>query len=208
MGVAVAMLVAAATWAWAQGGGVAYYACVNNSSGTIHMIAPDETCGGNEQLVTWNSEGPQGEQSPQGEQGIQGEQGLQGTQGLQGEQGIQGEQGPQGEQGQQGPAGLASLDALQGTACTAGTYPGTVVVAVNANSGAISLTCQKLGVTLAFETTLPNGSLGSLEWNLSNGEVLDHTGWAYTPDLRFGTALSSLPLGATLSEGAVVAEVL
>ena len=60
VGMALAVLVAAATWAGAQGDGVMYYACVNNSSGTIHMVGPADTCGGNEQLVTWNSEGPQG----------------------------------------------------------------------------------------------------------------------------------------------------
>jgi formylglycine-generating enzyme required for sulfatase activity len=97
-----------------------YYACVNNSSGTIHMIAPDEACSANEQLVTWNSEGPQGipglacwDLNGDGIQDEVEDVNLDGVwdaadcQGAQGEQGLPGEAGPAGPQGEAGPAGPA-----------------------------------------------------------------------------------------------------
>jgi hypothetical protein len=79
-----------------------YYACVNNSSGTIKMISATATCGQNEIRVEWNQQGPQGLPGPQGEQGPQG---LQGEQGAIGPQGPAGPQGPQGDVGPEGPAG-------------------------------------------------------------------------------------------------------
>src|SRR5215470_10708788 len=42
------------------------FACVNNSSGTIHVIAPNATCNNNEILLVWNTVGPQGLAGPQG----------------------------------------------------------------------------------------------------------------------------------------------
>ncbi len=67
--------------ALAEGDGVIYYACVNNSSGTMKMVAAGETCATNEFLVEWNHVGPQGLQGPQGEVGPQGPQGEVGPQG-------------------------------------------------------------------------------------------------------------------------------
>jgi hypothetical protein len=94
LGIGVVLLLAlCAAGAWAQGEPVAYYACVNNDSGAIHMVQEGETCHKNETLVEWNQVGPQG---PQGETGLQGEQGPPGEQGPQGETGLQGEQGPPG----------------------------------------------------------------------------------------------------------------
>ena len=47
IGVALTLVSAlGATWAWACD--TVYYACVNNSSGTIHMIDADEECNQNE----------------------------------------------------------------------------------------------------------------------------------------------------------------
>jgi hypothetical protein len=42
--VVVFMLVIGVTWTYAQTGTVTYFACVNNASGTIHMVAADEAC--------------------------------------------------------------------------------------------------------------------------------------------------------------------
>ncbi len=133
VGLVVALLASAATWAGAQEGTVTYYACVNNASGTIHMVAPDQMCGNNEQRVAWNSEGPQGPAGltcwdlngngwadPEedvnqdaawdvwdciGPAGPQGEAGLAGPAGPQGEPGATGATGPAGAQGDVGPAG-------------------------------------------------------------------------------------------------------
>ena len=46
VGALLALVLAAG--AWAQGETVRYYACVNNNSGTIHMVEEGETCNNNE----------------------------------------------------------------------------------------------------------------------------------------------------------------
>src|SRR5882672_6455215 len=107
------------------------YACVNNSSGEIKLVAQNATCKNNETLVVWNVVGPQGPigpagpagpagpvgpvgpQGPQGPAGPTGPQGLTGLTGPQGPTGLTGAPGPAGLQGPQGPAGglLSALDA-------------------------------------------------------------------------------------------------
>jgi hypothetical protein len=85
-----------------------YYACVNNSSGTIKMVSATASCSANEQRVEWNQRGPQGLPGEPGAPGPQGLQGIPGPQGPQGERGVDGAQGPQGvpgADGAQGPAG-------------------------------------------------------------------------------------------------------
>lgn len=69
---------------------VTYSACVNNASGTIHMIYGGETCNNNEMLVEWNNIGPPGPQGLQGPKGDTGPQGPQGVPGPQGEPGSPG----------------------------------------------------------------------------------------------------------------------
>jgi hypothetical protein len=119
----VLVLAVAATLAWAQDGETMFYACVNNSSGTIFMVASDQACKTNETRIVWNQEGPmgpagppgphgeagppgpQGLQGPQGTAGPQGPTGLQGPAGVDGAAGATGPAGPQGEQGPQGPPG-------------------------------------------------------------------------------------------------------
>jgi formylglycine-generating enzyme required for sulfatase activity len=139
VGVVLAMLVAGATWTLAQGGGLMYYACVNNSSGTIHMIGEQDPCGNNELRITWNSEGPQGipglacwDLNGDGIQdaaedinldGLWDSADCQGTAGEQGDVGPQGEPGPagpQGDAGPEGPAGPAGPAGAQGEPGPAG----------------------------------------------------------------------------------------
>jgi hypothetical protein len=87
------------------------HSCINNSSGTIHIIAAAAACGANEQAVDWNAQGPAGPQGPQGVPGPVGPQGAigpagpPGPQGLKGDTGAQGLPGPQGPKGDVGPAG-------------------------------------------------------------------------------------------------------
>jgi hypothetical protein len=57
---ALFVLAIGATWVVAGDDNVEYFACVNNSSGTIQMVGPEDTCNYNEQLVRWNQEGPAG----------------------------------------------------------------------------------------------------------------------------------------------------
>lgn len=55
--------------------GETYYACVNNSSGTIKMTSEAGTCGQNELRIVWNQQGPKGEPGEPGEPGPPGEPG-------------------------------------------------------------------------------------------------------------------------------------
>ena len=76
-------------------------ACVEPSSGTIHLIDTARTsrCHPNQILVTWNQKGSPGLQGPQGPQGPAGPQGPQGPTGAAGPAGVTGPAGPQGPQG-------------------------------------------------------------------------------------------------------------
>jgi hypothetical protein len=78
----------------ADQGGSQIYACVNNSSGTIHVIDATATCGGNEMKLIWNTQGPQGVPGPQGLQGPQGIQGVQGVPGADGKTVLHGAGAP------------------------------------------------------------------------------------------------------------------
>jgi hypothetical protein len=140
VGLVLVLLASSAILAGAQGVPVVYHACVNNSSGTIHMIPADGKCNNNEQLVTWNSQGPPGQQGLPGAQGDPGPAGLacwdlngdgiqdaaedvnqdglwnaadcKGPQGETGSQGVQGLQGTPGEPGAPGAQGDAGPDGL------------------------------------------------------------------------------------------------
>ena len=87
------------------------YACVNNSSGTIHIIGASQTCSTNEQLVSWNQQGVAG---ATGATGPQGANGLTGATGPQGQPGIQGLSGPSVPTGAQGPLGATGATGVAG----------------------------------------------------------------------------------------------
>jgi hypothetical protein len=50
----VIVLSASAALALAQVDSETYYACVNNASGTIHMVEAGDTCTNNEELYSWS----------------------------------------------------------------------------------------------------------------------------------------------------------
>jgi hypothetical protein len=81
------------------------YACVNNSSGTIHIVSGDTTCANNEIHLVWNAEGPRGGA---------GATGATGAQGATGATGLQGDSGPQGLTGGTGATGPAGADGAPG----------------------------------------------------------------------------------------------
>lgn len=183
----------------AHGGGPTaglVHACVNDNSGDVKIVRPDDGCKNNWTPLDWNavgprgpvgpegpqgergpvgprgpigSEGPQGEQGPVGPEGPQGEQGPAGPQGPQGEQGPAGPQGPQGEQGPAGPQGPAGEDGVS-------EYE-VVSTSVSVNLG----TGQRATVSVAC----PAGThvLGGGVRDVSNRLVLlgtypvDDTGW-------------------------------
>lgn len=73
-----------------------YYACVNNNSGTIHVVWGPTQCASNEILISWNQVGPKGDT---GQVGPAGPAGLTGP---------TGPTGPTGSTGPQGPSGVAN----------------------------------------------------------------------------------------------------
>jgi hypothetical protein len=87
----VAVIVAILTANLASAQATVYYACVNNSSGEIKMVAADAQCNKNWTKIDWNRVGPQGPAGPVGPAGPAGPQG---------EQGPQGEPGPYVDLGQ------------------------------------------------------------------------------------------------------------
>jgi hypothetical protein len=65
--------------AMAQAPGGQIFACVNNLTGAVRIVAQNTTCRAIEQLVVWNVVGPQGPAGPVGAQGPVGPQGPQGA---------------------------------------------------------------------------------------------------------------------------------
>src|SRR6516165_7323705 len=96
------------------------FACVNNSSGTIHIVAQNAPCQSNEISLVWNAVGPQGVPSPAGPAGPAGPIGPIGPTGATGAQGVAGPVGPQGPAGAQGPAGPTGPAGANGTNGTNG----------------------------------------------------------------------------------------
>lgn len=129
-------------------------ACVNKRTGFLRLISDTGRCRHREQAISWNEQGPPGKPGPQGPPGPQGEEGPPGPQGEpgpagppgppgpQGPPGAQGPPGPQGPPGRQGPPGpgVASLDDLNGLACTVGGRAGTIALAYDTENRAV-LTC-------------------------------------------------------------------
>jgi hypothetical protein len=111
-------LAVAATFAVAAGIG---YAAIPGSSGVINgcygkltgilrVIDAEagKTCTSFETPISWNEQGPKGDQGiagPKGDPGPQGVQGARGEKGDKGDQGAQGIQGPRGDKGDAGPPG-------------------------------------------------------------------------------------------------------
>lgn len=89
---AVLMVLSFGFWSlsFAEGGTIT--ACVNKS-GLVYLIGQGFTfkkCNGKDQLISWNTTGPQGPKGDQGVQGLQGEQGVQGEKGDKGDKGVSG----------------------------------------------------------------------------------------------------------------------
>ena len=66
------VLVTGITLVRAQTADPTYYACVNNSSGTIFIITAEQSCKSSEYRIVWNATGPAGPQGLQGEPGPAG----------------------------------------------------------------------------------------------------------------------------------------
>jgi hypothetical protein len=96
------------------------YACVNNSSGTIKMVAAGTACDNGATLFVWNAAGPIGPQGPQGPAGPAGATGSAGPAGPAGATGSTGPAGPAGATGATGATGPAGAQGAMGQQGPAG----------------------------------------------------------------------------------------
>jgi hypothetical protein len=120
-------------------GPVVIRACVHNGNHQLRYISVGQSCAANEQLVTWNNEGPAGPAGPQGATGPQGPQGNTGATGSQGPQGDTGAQGPQGATGAtgaQGPQGDTGAQGATGATGAQGDTGATGPQGPQGNTGA------------------------------------------------------------------------
>ena len=110
------------------------HSCINNASGEVKIIGPNDACQKNWTAVDWSTSGAPGEPGPAGpagrrdlqgplssrvrrdpraplaQQGVAGPPGAEGPQGAQGPKGDQGPQGLKGDNGDTGPQGLKGDD--------------------------------------------------------------------------------------------------
>ena len=170
-----------------------YGACLNVAAKTVSQITVNATpaCRSGFQAISWNQQGPQGQQ---GVPGLQGQQGLPGPQGP---QGVPGPAGPTGQTGPQGPAGPGLSCSNQGALFMV--VPNFVVSSTC--PGALGAT-PAINSTVAFSATsqnhvftVVNDGAASISWtSLSIGySSADASHWATTAD--------SCPFNGTLAPG-------
>lgn len=86
-----------------------YFACVNNSSGTIKVVSSNADCKSGDYFIEWNQVGPKGDTGDPGPQGVPG---------------IQGEPGPKGDTGPVGPVGISGHEVVFTDGTETSLYPG------------------------------------------------------------------------------------
>ena len=97
------------------------FACVNTSTGTLHIVAQNVSCKSNETPLTWNVVGPQGPIGPAGPTGATGPAGP---------------AGPAGPTGATGPAGpIGPSDVFFGQGAISDLTNGGLVVSINVPAG-------------------------------------------------------------------------
>jgi len=147
------------------------YACVNNSSGTIKMVAQGTICENGATMFTWNVTGAIGPQGPAGPAGPQGSTGATGATGVTGPAGPAGPQGPAGPSGPQGPIGLTGLTGPAGAQGPQGPAGGilSALEAACSNGSPIRFTAEadsSFGANIGFD--------GLASFNLQPGYYLVH----------------------------------
>ena len=120
------------------------YACSQNNTGVLRLVAENQNCQPQETKLSWNIQGPKGDT------------GAQGPQGDQGPPGPQGEAGPQGEPGPPG-AGLASLEDLNGVPCRVGVPGEGIIEVAYETGGAVSISCKSTTLNALTVTKSGNG---------------------------------------------------
>ena len=138
------------------------FACVNNNSGAIRIVAQGAACRTPESPVigpqgppgpagpagALGPPGPQGPAGPAGAQGSAGQQGPAGPQGMRGEGGERGPYGPAGAPGPKGEPGQASaLRHVEGPGDTIACNEGEVLVSAICKEGPATVQWQAMTVT-------------------------------------------------------------
>ncbi len=112
-----AMAIGGASAVLANGNsGNVIYACVNDASGTVKIVAADTVCHENSTFVHWNQEGTPG---MDGADGSDGQDGVDGQDGQDGAEGPEGPAGDKGDKGDPGPASGAASQVVAGNESTA-----------------------------------------------------------------------------------------
>jgi hypothetical protein len=179
------------------------YACVNNGSGTLKIVAASDACPNNWTAISWNAQGqagptgptgPTGPVGPQGDKGLTGATGAQGPvgatgapgpigpigpRGLTGANGATGAQGPKGETGAAGSTGAPGASgSIVGSPCLTGAgQPGTVAMAADSND-ALSLRCQGPDFSIAVSPTTRTVAAGgaSVDYTVTITRINGFTG--------------------------------
>ncbi len=175
IGLALALVGGSAvTFAAAASTGV-IYACVNNSSGTIHLVGAAETCSTNEVALAWNQQGPKGDAGPQGLKGDTGAPGLKGDTGPQGPTGPAGVGGAAFYRERRVPMSIPnSYTEMQRIDLPEGKYFVTATVLINnlQPSGRIPVICTLYGgngsSVIAAAQVEANGESGASATTLTN----------------------------------------
>src|SRR6516164_1736622 len=107
------------------------FACVNNNSGAVRIVAQGTACRTPESLVTWNVVGPQ---APPGPAGPAGALGPPGPQGPAGALGPPGPPGPKGDPGQ-----ASALRYVEGSGDAVACNDGEVLVSAICKEGPATL---------------------------------------------------------------------
>ena len=109
------------------------FACVNNNSGAVRIVAQGAACRTPESLVTWNVVGPQAPPGPAGPAGALGPPGPQGP------AGPPGPPGPKGDPGQ-----ASALRYVEGSGDAVACNDGEVLVsAIGTATGVVGLCMRK-----------------------------------------------------------------
>ena len=110
------------------------FACVNNNSGAVRIVAQGAACRTPESLVTWNVVGPQAPPGPAGPAGALGPPGPQGPAGPAGALGPPGPPGPKGDPGQ-----ASALRYVEGSGDAVACNDGEVLVSAICKEGPATL---------------------------------------------------------------------
>jgi hypothetical protein len=192
-------------------------ACSRIGDGRLRLAGP-AGCRRQERAISWNVKGPAGDPGPAGPSGPEGPAGPTGAPGPPGPPGpagppgAAGQTGPQGSPGPAGPPGpgLAKLEDLQGTACSAGSGTGSIVVTYDANHVAV-LTCSLSTSTASIRVNeVATGTTASatdefVELVNAGGAAADVGGYRVVYRSATGTSdvtLATIPAGTTLAAGA------